>query len=155
MGAYRVSYLRITSNDMHLKKFVFNLLFRIDYYFNCMGTVVLFNGSCPICNAEICHYRDYTIPRGIPIEFHDLHVVDPSKYGVSWELAMKRLHIVHEGQILTGMSAFQVLWAQLPRYKWLSLIVSLPVFKQFFEITYDHMIAPTLYRMHLRRQKRS
>ena len=32
-----------------------------------MVTRVLFNEDCPVCNAEICHYRNYAEKKGIEI----------------------------------------------------------------------------------------
>ena len=33
---------------------------------------VLFNENCPICNAEICHYRKYAEEKGIELYFDKL-----------------------------------------------------------------------------------
>ena len=85
-----------------------------------MKTRILFNAECPICNAEICHYRSYAERRGILMEFDDLNQTDLSFYGVDQEDAARRLHVFHEGKVISGVSAFAVIWAQLPRYRWLA-----------------------------------
>ena len=119
-----------------------------------MKTRILFNAECPICNAEICHYRSYADRRGILMEFDDLNQTDLSFYGVDQEAAAGRLHVFHEGKVISGVSAFAVIWAQLPRYIWLSRIVCLPIIHPISTLVYDHILAPILYAMHLRRQRK-
>ena len=114
----------------------------------------MFNADCPICNAEICHYRDYAEGRGIVMGFDDLNQIDPSLYGVSIQDAAQRLHVLHEGDVISGVPAFVVIWQQLPRYQWLAKIVSLPILHCLSNIVYDYVLAPILYVSHLRRQRR-
>ena len=40
----------------------------------------------------------------------------------------------------------------MPRYTWLGRIIGLPVIKQIASLTYDYILAPLIYRWHLRRQ---
>lgn len=119
-----------------------------------MKTRILFNAECPICNAEICHYRSYADRRGILMEFDDLNQTDLSFYGVDQEDAARRLHVFHEGKVISGVSAFAVIWAQLPRYRWLARMVCLPIIHPISNLVYDHILAPILYAMHLRRQRK-
>ncbi len=115
---------------------------------------ILFNATCPICNAEICHYRSYAKERGIAIAFDDLNCVDPASYGVSLSDAAKRLHVLHEGNVISGIPAFVVIWQNLPRYQWLAKIVSLPIIYFLSNLVYDYALAPLLYASHLRRQRK-
>ncbi len=119
-----------------------------------MKTRILFNAECPICSAEICHYRSYADRRGILMEFDDLNQTDLSFYGVDQEDAARRLHVFHEGKVISGVSAFAVIWAQLPRYRWLARMVCLPIIHPISTLVYDHILAPILYAMHLRRQRK-
>ena len=119
-----------------------------------MQTRILFNAECPICNAEICHYRSYADRCGILMEFDDLNQTDLSFYGVDQEAAAGRLHVFHEGKVISGVSAFAVIWAQLPRYRWLARIVCLPIIHPISNLVYDHILVPILYAMHLRRQRK-
>ena len=120
-----------------------------------MKTKILFNGDCPICNAEICHYRDYAGTQGIAMGFDDLNQVDPTKYGITHDLAAKRLHVLHEGKLISGVAAFEEIWKQLPRYHWLAKLVATPILKQLSHFVYDYILAPALYAMHVRRQNRT
>ena len=119
-----------------------------------MKTRILFNADCPICNAEICHYRDYAKGRGIVMGFDDLNRVDLSLYGVSRVDAAKRLHVLHEGTVISGVPAFVSIWQQLPRYRWLAKIVCLPIIHSLSNLVYDFVLAPSLYAVHLYRQRR-
>ena len=67
---------------------------------------VSFNAECPICNAEICHYRSYADRCGILMEFDDLNQTDLSFYGVDQEAAARRLHVFHEGKVISGGFSF-------------------------------------------------
>ena len=115
---------------------------------------ILFNAGCPICSAEICHYRVYAEERGIAMGFDDLNQIDPALYGVSREEAAKRLHVLHEGNVISGVPAFVVIWQQLPRYQWLAKIVCLPLIHFLSNLAYDYVLAPFLYATHLRRQRK-
>ena len=119
-----------------------------------METRILFNADCPICNAEICHYREYAEGCGIFMGFDDLNEIDPVLYGVRREEAAKRLHVLHEGNVISGVPAFVVIWQQLPRYQWLAKIVCLPLVHFLSNLAYDYVLAPFLYATHLRRQRK-
>ena len=119
-----------------------------------MVTRILYNAKCPICNAEVCHYRDYAEERGIVMGFDDLNQIDPAPYSVSRIDAAKRLHVLHEGSVISGVPAFVVIWQQLPRYRWLAKIVCLPIIHFLSNLVYDFVLAPSLYAFHLYRQRR-
>lgn len=115
------------------------------------NTRVLYNAECPICNAEICHYRDYSTAKGLRLGFDDLNSDARKGWGVDADTAARRLHVAHEGQLYVGIAAFLVLWSQLPRYRWLAMLIGLPGIRQLANWVYDHLLAPWLYRKHLRR----
>ena len=117
-------------------------------------TRVLYNHDCPVCRAEITHYADYAGREGLAIGFDDLNRVDLGMWGVTADQAAQRLHVVHEGRVLSGLPAFITLWRQMPRYRWLARVVALPGIQQAATLVYDHVLAPLLYRSHLRRQRR-
>ncbi len=116
-----------------------------------MTTRILYNADCPICNAEICHYRVYAERRGISFGFDDLTTIDPIAYGITQDQAARRLHVLHNGAVLSGMPAFRVIWSQMPRYRWIARITSWPVLRQMSDAVYDWILAPPLYWMHRRR----
>lgn len=86
--------------------------------------------------------------------FDDLGTVDPAAYGVDRDAAARRLHVLHNGTVLSGMAAFRVVWAQMPRYRWLARVTAWAIMRPLTDAVYDRVLAPLLYRMHLRRQRR-
>jgi len=62
--------------------------------------------------------------------------------------------VLHEGALTSGIPAFLVLWAQMPRYRLLGRIVGLPGIRQIASAAYDHVLAPVIYRWHLRRLRK-
>ena len=116
-------------------------------------TAVLFNADCPVCNFEITHYADYAKTNGLPIRFDDLNSDALANWNLTADQAARRLYVVHNGTLTSGIEAFIVLWRQMPRYRWLARIVGLPVIKQISALLYDYVAAPLIYRWHLRRQR--
>lgn len=117
-------------------------------------TSVLFNANCPVCSFEIGHYARYCRDAGLPIRFDDLNSDARAGWGIDADTAARRLYVLHEGQLTSGIPAFLVLWAQMPRYRWLARIVGLPGIRQVASALYDVVLAPVIYRWHLRRLRR-
>jgi len=117
-------------------------------------TSVLFNANCPVCNFEIGHYAQYCRDAGLPIRFDDLNSEARARWGIDADTAARRLYVLHGGQLTSGIPAFLVLWAQMPRYRWLGRVVGLPGVRQVASALYDHVLAPVIYRWHLRRLRR-
>ncbi len=114
-------------------------------------TRVLYNGDCPVCSAEIGHYASYSGRKGLPIRFEDLNRDDLEDWGLSRDDAARRLYVLKDGQIHSGIPAFIVLWRDMPRYRWLARVVSVPGIHLLACLVYDHFLAPLIYRWHLRR----
>ena len=114
-------------------------------------TCVLYNATCPVCNFEIQHYARYADKTGLPIRFDDLNSDAREEWGLAADAAARRLYVLHDGQITSGIPAFRVLWAQMPRYRVAAWVVGLPGVFHLACATYDHVLAPILYAMHLRR----
>lgn len=129
-------------------------LFYLTVMENSHKTFVLFNANCPVCNFEIQHYARYAGDKNLPIRFDDLNSDARAQWGLDADTAARRLYVLHEGQLTSGIPAFLVLWAQMPRYRWLARVVGLPVIRQVASVIYDHMLAPVIYRWHLRRLRR-
>jgi len=118
-------------------------------------TKVLFNGDCPVCNFEIRHYEKYAGDTGLPIRFDDLNSDALADWDLSEDAAAQRLYVVHGDELLSGMPAFRVLWAEMPRYSWLARVTGWPVVRPATVFLYDRIVAPIIYRWHLRRQARA
>lgn len=113
---------------------------------------VLYNADCPICRAEIDHYAAYTAARALAVRFEPIDRADLAGWGLTADAAAKRLHVrAHDGEILSGLPAFRALWAAMPRYRAVAWLTGLPGLRQAAGLTYDRVLAPWLYRRHLRR----
>jgi predicted DCC family thiol-disulfide oxidoreductase YuxK len=121
---------------------------------NSVRTSVLYNATCPVCNFEIQHDAKYSGAKGLPIRFDDLNSDAREAWGLDADTAARRLYVLHEGKLTSGIPAFLVLWAQMPRYHWLALVVGLPGIRKVASVVYDHVLAPAIYRRHLRRMHR-
>lgn len=118
-------------------------------------TEVLYNASCPICSREVDHYAKLSAAEALPISYDDL--TDPAKlhdWGITAEEAAKRFHVRKGGEVYAGVPAFVVLWGDIPQTRWLARLVALPGVHALACLVYDHIAAPLLYRLHLRRQLR-
>ncbi len=117
-------------------------------------TSVLYNANCPVCNFEIQHYAQYAGANGLPIRFDDLNSEARSRWGLDADTAARRLYVLHDGKLTSGIAAFLVLWAQMPRYHWLARVVGLPGIRQVAAVAYDLVLAPVIYRWHLHRLRK-
>ena len=116
-------------------------------------TRVLYNDACPVCRTEIRHYARYVADAALPLRFEDLNTDDLQDWDLTPDQAARRLHVLKDGQILSGIDAFLVLWNDMPRYRWLSRVVGKPGIRQIASAAYDHVLAPLIYRWHLRQQR--
>jgi predicted DCC family thiol-disulfide oxidoreductase YuxK len=109
-------------------------------------TDVLYNDTCPICSREVGHYERLTQKAGVAVAYDPLDQTDTqADWGVDADTAAKRLHVRKDGQIYSGIPAFVVLWREIPQYRWLARLISLPGI---------HALAPVLFKMHRRRMQR-
>lgn len=115
-------------------------------------TRILYNDTCPLCRFEIGHYRATATRDGAPLRFDQLK--DASSWGLTEDQAARRLHVLRNGELLSGLEAFRAIWETLPRWRWLARVTGWPVVNPLVAVLYDHIAAPLLYRAHLRRQRR-
>tara|TARA_R110002073_G_scaffold11117_17_gene51374 strand:+ start:4321 stop:4701 length:381 start_codon:yes stop_codon:yes gene_type:complete len=117
-------------------------------------TSVLYNANCPVCNFEIQHYAQYADANDLPIRFDDLNSEARAQWGLDADTAARRLYVLHDNTLTSGIPAFLVLWAQMPKYRWLGRVVGLPGIKQVACALYDFVLAPIIYRWHVRRLRK-
>lgn len=113
---------------------------------------VHYNAECPIRAREIDHYARHAGRHALPIRFDPLNGADLTAYVVSEDVAARSLHVLHQGRVVSGVPAFLLLWQAMPGYRWLGRVVGVPWVRHAAAGIYDHVLAPALYRMHLRRQ---
>ena len=99
---------------------------------------VYFDGKCGLCSKEIKYYQRIA-PNNI-FDWKDIAAeakhLDP--LGVSQEDALRRLHAQDaDGKLHQGVDAFLLIWRQLPRWRLLAFLVSLPIIRQLSSVAYN------------------
>ena len=97
---------------------------------------VYFDGSCPLCRAEIGHYR--RADRAKAVCFVDVsRDVAATPEGVTRRRAMERFHIrASDGRVLSGAAAFVEIWSHLPGWRWAARVASPPGVLAALELGY-------------------
>ena len=101
-----------------------------------MKTKVLYNRSCNICKSEIDHYQKLN---GNDLIF--VNIVNNKKVQIltskSYEQLIRRLHIIKNGEVISGAEAFLEIWKNIPRYRFLYLILKFKPFFMLFNFFYE------------------
>ena len=99
-------------------------------------STVYFDGSCPLCRAEIGYYQRKD-------QYSALCFVDISETGgillegITQERAIKRFHVrASDGRILSGAAAFVEVWTRLPTWSWAARLAGLPGVTPLLEVGY-------------------
>ena len=118
---------------------------------------VCYNGACPVCRAEIGHYRRMA-PENAGLVFLDV-AANPegaARLGLVGDLPFRRLHAVdRQGRIVGGVDAFAQVWRRLPGYAWLARLLSWRPARAIASSAYDRVAAPVLFAWHRRRERRA
>jgi predicted DCC family thiol-disulfide oxidoreductase YuxK len=110
-------------------------------------TAVYFNGACPVCRSEMTHYANLCATDQPEVQFIDSiqRPGDLVECGLRIEHLKRRVYLRDaEGRILSGMPALVHLWSRIPKYRWLSDVLTLPLIRPLSTLVYDHAIAPGL-----------
>ena len=99
-------------------------------------TTVFFDGSCPLCRAEINIYKSRDVTGA-------LRLVDVSAPGAELperldrEKAMARFHVLSQDlTLLSGSAAFAEVWKQLPGWRWAGRLAAQPGINAGLELGY-------------------
>ena len=89
-------------------------------------STVFFDGSCPLCRAEIGYYRRKDQVGALCfVDISEAGAVPPE--GVTQQRAMERFHVrARDGRVLSGAAAFVEIWTRLPKWRWAARAASLP-----------------------------
>ena len=77
------------------------------------------------------------------------------RWGLTPDLAARKLHVIENGQLVAGAPAFLALWEKMPRFRPLARLLGLPGLRQIAGLVYDTVLAPALYALHRRRVQRA
>jgi predicted DCC family thiol-disulfide oxidoreductase YuxK len=89
-------------------------------------STVFFDGSCPLCRAEIGYYRRHDQAGALCfVDVSEPGAVTPE--GIAQRRAMERFHVrASDGSVLSGAAAFVELWTRLPKWRWAARAALLP-----------------------------
>lgn len=116
---------------------------------------VCYNGTCPVCRAEIDHYRARSMP-GDGLAFRDVaaQAGDELHPALAGDAGFRRLHaLTADDRLLAGIDAFIAVWERLPRYRWLARLARWRPMRRLAGALYERAAAPLLFRLHQRRQR--
>ena len=114
---------------------------------------VYFDGSCPLCRAEIGLNSAQT--GADRIRFQDVAAAgekfaEPLGVDPTEEQALARFHLrLADGTLVSGAAAFVQIWMQLPAWRWAARLGSLPGVMPLLELAYRMFlpIRPLLSRV--------
>jgi predicted DCC family thiol-disulfide oxidoreductase YuxK len=122
------------------------------------AVTVLYNGGCPVCEAEMSRYKRLGDADPADLAFHDA-ACDPTPlapFGLTVDGAKRRLHVVKaDGRVVEGMNGFILMWQQMPRYRWLARLVALPGVRWGAIAFYNAVLVPVLWQWNRRRERRA
>jgi predicted DCC family thiol-disulfide oxidoreductase YuxK len=89
-------------------------------------STVYFDGSCPLCRAEIGYYRRTDQAGSLCfVDVSESAALTPE--GTTQQQAMERFHVrASDGRILSGAAAFVEVWSRLPKWRLAARAASLP-----------------------------
>ena len=111
---------------------------------------VIYNSACPICRAEVDGYR----ARDLPVRFTPVEEADLAAHGLTEDAALRRLHAVRGGALLSGLEANRAMWDAVPGRRWLARLTGLGPVRPLANALYERALAPALYALHRRRTRR-
>ncbi len=108
-----------------------------------MKTKVYFNNSCSICRTEINQYKKHS---GNNIEWVDISSCSDASKDTKKNIdsLYRRMHVLENGELVSGAKSFLIIWGEIPRYNFLRKIFEKPFIFPFFNIIYE-VIAYFLY----------
>ena len=100
--------------------------------------IVFYDDACPLCNAEIEHYKKITPIQEITWLGIESAWDDVQHYGLDKSTLLRRIHGVNkDGKIISGAAVFVMIWESLSYYRWLGTLVAkcrlVPVLDFFYK----------------------
>lgn len=98
---------------------------------------VYFDSQCGLCSKEIRYYQD--IAPENRFEWKDVaqHHQELTAQGITFEAAMYEMHAIDDkGKVVKGVDAFIAIWSEIPKFRWLARVISLPAIKPLGRLLY-------------------
>ncbi len=105
------------------------------------AVTVFYDGTCPLCAAEIGFYRRRRGAESIDWIDASACSTETLTTGLTRDRALKRFHVLDaNGQLVAGGQAFAVLWRALPGYDWLGRLFRVKPFAWTLDHAYDFFL---------------
>lgn len=113
---------------------------------------VFFDGGCVVCSREIRHYQSLIGADSIEFIDFDMPHFDAGSFNLQLDSLRKSLHGIVESRVTEGLETFVEIWNRIPRYRFLTKIVSNKWLKPLFLAGYGIF---TRVRPYLPRNRRT
>ncbi len=85
---------------------------------------IFYDDLCPMCNAEISHYKKLTHLH--PIDWIAISTSEDviNSHGLNKELVLKRIHAINsDGEVVSGAAVFSLIWNSLKPYRFMGRMI--------------------------------
>jgi len=120
-----------------------------------LGPVAYLNETCPLCTAELRHYRNLAFRSHAQLKIHNIgtRAHEMTAYGLSAPDLKRRLFVaLPDGTARSGIDAFITIWRSLPYYRLLARLIALPGIYHLADMVYDGALVPWLAARNHRRK---
>lgn len=80
-----------------------------------------FNESCKICRTEINHYKKMNQSIKWVDVINNKKAINETQ--LSSKQLIKRLHIIENNRIYSGINVFLIFWREIPRYRLIAKLI--------------------------------
>lgn len=103
-----------------------------------MQITVFYDGDCPLCTKEVIRWKQASFDCDVDWFNISGHDDELRTRGIDPRQALLQLHTqTDDGRILVSIDSYALLLKQLKHWRWLGVIMSLPVIKPCLLTTYD------------------
>lgn len=98
---------------------------------------IFFDDACSLCQKEIHYYKSISPKKKFQwLNIHENNAL-LKRFNISQNEALLSLHAIDEKQrIYKGMDAFSLIWRELKGWRWLSILVNIPLISPLCKILY-------------------
>jgi predicted DCC family thiol-disulfide oxidoreductase YuxK len=97
---------------------------------------MLYNGGCPICQAEVKRLSRWNRKGWLVFEDITANDFDPEKYSRTMDQLMAEIHGVYpDGRVISGMQVFRESYTAIGK-GWLLAPTQWPIFQTIFDLLY-------------------